>query len=188
MSKTKQFEKYINQTGSWFTCVTHDLSLADDIKKTILDFPFWAWIYHEPDRDDGTPHVHFLVRTNGTRKIKHIAEKFNIEPNFIQIVRQEVGLMRYFMHLDSDDKIKYDVNDVHTNSHADFRKAKEGEFKPSVIDLYNNFTLLSKGEIKPIQFIQEHITDIDKMNFSQKIRTLQIIKDTYMSSVPPTLT
>lgn len=180
MPKQSKLEKYENQEGSWFCAVTHDLSLAEKIKMTILDFPSWAWIYHDPDNEDGTPHVHFLIRSNGTRKIKHIANKIDLPSNFIQICRSEVGYRRYMMHLDSPDKIKYKVSDVHTNCHSDFRSAERGDQPASdIFALYRDFRRLQDGLISPNDFIGEHFLEMEKMPFGQKIKTFQVLEETW---------
>lgn len=176
MPKTQKYQCHLNKTGSWFCAVTHDLSLAENIKITILDFPDWSWIYHDPDRDDGSPHVHFMFRANGTRSIKNIADKIGLEGNFIQIVKSEVGHRRYMMHLDDPEKHQYDVLDVHTNNHSLFRQAKEGNAgKGDIFKLYNDYCRLCDGLINPKMFIQEHYDQMEKMPFGQKIKTFQVI-------------
>lgn len=176
MSKHTKFDKYLAQTGSWFCAVTHDLSLAENIKITILDFPDWSWIYHDPDTEESTPHVHFMFRTNGTRSIKNISDKIGLEGNYIQIVKSEIGYRRYIMHLDDKEKHQYDVYDVHTNNHSLFRLAKDGNKGNSdIFKLYRDYCSLCSGIITPNDFIKEHYDSMEKLNFSQKIKTFQII-------------
>lgn len=178
--KKKTFEDHINEEGSWFVAVTHDLSLADKIKTTILDFPSWAWIYHEADTEDGTPHIHFMLRSNGTRKIKHIADKIDLPANYIQICKNQVGFRRYMLHLDSDDKIKYSLSDVHTNQHTLFREAiNANKTESDIFQLYEDYCKLYAGVLNPKQFIQNHCTEMEKMPFGQKIKTFQIINEEY---------
>lgn len=176
MSGIKQHE---SQTGTYFCAVTHDLTLADEIKKSILDFKSWAWVYHEPDNDDGTPHVHFLLRANGTRSIKQIADKIELPSNYIQVCLKVVAFRRYMMHLDSPDKKQYDVGDIHTNCHADFRSAKEGNEKKDVNSLFRDFRRLSSGFITPEEFIQLNYVEMSSMAFSQKIRTFETLLNIY---------
>jgi len=176
MPKRKTLDDHLNEKGSWFVGVTHDLSLAENIKTSILDFPDWAWILHQPDSDDGTEHIHFMVRANGTRSIKNIADKIELPGNYIQIVKNLVGMRRYFMHLDEPDKHQYDVYDVHTNNHGLFRQAKDGNKGSSdIFKLYSDYCRLTIGSISPKQFIDEHCDEMERMPFSQKIKTFQII-------------
>lgn len=176
-------EKHNKETGSWFCAVTHDLSIAETVKQSILDFPSWAWIYHESDTDEGTPHVHFLIKANGTRNIKQISDKIGLESNYIQVCRKVVAFRRYMLHLDSPDKIKYTVNDVHTRCHVDFREAEEGNKKRDVYDLFNDFCRLQQGTLTPQEFIQLNYVEMEKMPFALKIKTFSIINNTYMRTL-----
>lgn len=177
-------KKHEKETGTEFCAVTHDLELAEDIKKALLDFRKWAWIRHEPDTEDGTPHVHFLIITNGTRSIKNISDRIGLPSNYIQVCRKVVAYRRYMMHLDSDDKIKYKVTDVHTNHHTDFRIAAEGNSKDcDVYELFKSFRSLSCGRKTADEFIQENYIEMTKMSFSQKIKTFEIILKTEYKSI-----
>lgn len=175
-----KLEKHLNETYNCFCFVTHDLELADSIKKIILDFPFWAWIEHEPDDEDGTKHIHFLIKTNGTRKIKHIQDKINLPGNFIQTCKSFVGYQRYFMHLDNPEKHQYKLTDVHTNDHSSFRAAIS-PLKPDLMEVYNDFNALRSGKMKPQDFVIKNSIQIDKMPFYQKIKTFDIINKNYNS-------
>ena len=137
MSKTQSdWEK---QKSTYFCTVTHDLELAERMKSICLDMKYYAYIYHEPDNDDGSPHYHFIVRNNGTRSVKQIADKFGIPSNFVQPCRKVVAYRRYLLHLDNDDKIKYKVEDVHTNDIASIKSAVLGNDVKDVFSLYKLF-------------------------------------------------
>lgn len=168
-------EKHNKETGSWFCAVTHDLSLAEEIKKSILDFPSWAYIYHEPDSDDGTPHIHYLIRSNGTRNIKQISDKIGLPSNYIQVCRKVVAFRRYMLHLDSPEKKQYKPSDVVTRCHADFREAADGNVKRDVFSLYNDFCRLRNGSMTPAEFIQLNYVEMEKLPFAVKIKTFSII-------------
>lgn len=170
-------DKHNKEMGTFFCSVTHDLSLAEEMKKSILDFPSWAWIYHDPDNDDGTSHIHFLVRANGTRNVKQIADKLGIESNYVQVCRKVVAYRRYMMHLDSPDKHQYTVQDVHTNRHFDFRSAEQGNQDRDVFTLFQDFKNLKHGKITADEFVQQNFVEISKMPFYQKIKTFEIITD-----------
>lgn len=169
-------KKHESETGNCFCAVTHDLELAEDIKSAIRDYKKWAWIRHEADTDEGTPHVHFLIITNGTRSIKHISDKIGLPSNYIQVCRKVVAFRRYMMHLDCDDKIKYNVHDVVTNCHSDFRIAYEGNTRTTdVYELFKSFRSLASGRKSADEFIQENYVEMSNMSFSQKIKTFEII-------------
>lgn len=172
---TSKADKHNESTSNAFVGVTHDMTCATFIKDSIRDFKFWAWIEHAPDNDDGTPHIHFMCKTNGTRKIKHIADKLHIPPNFIQVLHNEVGMARYFLHLDSDDKIKYSLDDVHTNNHGFFRRASKESVYSSPLDIWSDFVLLRTHAISSSEFIDKYQDEIDKLGFYQKIKVYDSI-------------
>lgn len=174
MSK-KTLQDHLETQGTCFCGVTHDMNCADKIRIALLDFPFWAYIHHDPDNDDGTEHIHFMLKTNGTRKIKHIADKLELPGNFIQLCKNEVGMKRYFLHLDSPDKKKYTVGDVHTNDHTSFRQAENGTMKRDILELWHDFTELRIGKTTPQDFIVKNAIELEKMPFYQKIKTFDII-------------
>lgn len=172
MTKLEQYEL---QRGTWFTSVTHDLKLAEDMIQVLPDFQSWAYIKHLPDTEDSTEHYHFLIRSNGTRSIKQVADKLGIPSNFVQICRKVVAFRRYMMHLDSDDKIKYDVSDVVSNCKVLFEQAKIGNEKKDVLSLYNEYKLLLQGKITADEFVQSNFIELSNMPFYQKIKTFDII-------------
>lgn len=163
------------EKGTYFVSVTHKLDLADEMIKVLPDFTYWAYIRHEPDNEDGTPHVHFLVRNNGTRTIKQIADKLGIESNYVQVCRKVYAFRRYMLHLDSDEKIKYTIDDIHTNNLASFREAIEGNINRDVVELYRDYNSLSIGKITSEDFIEKWYVELSKMPFYQKIKTFEAI-------------
>lgn len=175
----KKLSDHEKEKGTYFCSVTHDLDLAQEMIKTLPDFTYWAWIRHDPDTEQGTEHYHFLVRHNGSRSVKQIADKLGISPQYVQVCRKVVAFRRYMLHLDSDDKIKYTIDDVHTSSIAGFRDAIEGNKERDVYSLFKDFRNLSTGAITPDEFIQLNFIEMSKMAFSQKIKTFDIINKTY---------
>lgn len=177
--KQSEWEK---QKSTYFCLVTHDLKLAEEIKTVVLDFPYWAWIFHQPDDDDGSPHVHFIVRNNGTRSVKQMADKLGIASNFVQPCRKVVAYRRYLMHLDDLDKHQYSKDDVHTNDPVALESAIKGNEKRDVNSLFIAWQRLSRSEITPQEFIQENFVDLQSLNFYQKIKTFECIQKSYGSA------
>lgn len=169
------------EKGTYFSVVTNDFNCRENIKTICLDFPYWAWIDHYPDDEEGKEHTHFLLRANGTRSVKQMADKCSIPSNYVQVVRKVVAYRRYLMHLDNPEKHQYTVEDVHTNHIAGIREAVEGEKVQDVYSLFTDFRKLSAGHITPDEFIQLHYTEMSKMAFSQKIKTFETLLKTYSS-------
>lgn len=78
----------------------------------------WA-INHDKDiNEDGEKvetHTHILVAYSTPRKVSTVANVFEVESNFIEIVRNMKGMLRYLTHKDEEDKHLYNDDEVITN-------------------------------------------------------------------------
>ena len=182
-----KLDEHLKQKGTFFCSVTHDLALAQEMIKTLPDFTSWAYIKHQPDSEDGTEHYHFLVRNNGTRSVQQIADKLGISGQYVQVCRKVVAFRRYMLHLDQDEKIKYTIDDIHTNRLPDFKSAIMGNDKRDVNVIFQDWKRLRSGEITSDEFIQLNWVDIQNMPFYQKIKTLELL-DKYGGGPAPMTT
>lgn len=175
-----KIDKHLNQYGSWFTAVSHELETRNKIKETCKEFPFWAWIDHSPDQGDDDEEVHFhthvLVRTIGTRTIKQVADKLDIPPNFVQVVLRPRSMKRYLLHLDNSEKKQYNLDDIHTSNISQFQTASQDNQDPDVRRLYSDLKKLRLGQISCDDFVDLHYLEIQKLNFYQKIRVFDVIQ------------
>ena len=171
----KKLDEHLKQKGYYFCSVTHDLGLAKSMIEVLPDFSYWAYIYHEPDTENGTPHYHFLVHHNGTRSVQQIADKLGISGQYVQVCRKVVAFRRYMLHLDDDEKIKYTLEQVHTNSLPSFKAAILGNDNRDVNSLFADYKRLMHGEITPDEFIQLNYCELQKMNPYQKLKTFELI-------------
>ena len=77
-------------------------------------------ITHDKDTDiDGLlvdPHTHLVIDYKTPRRITTIANLLEVDTNFIEIVKNKRGIIRYLTHLDDKQKYQYDPNSVITNS------------------------------------------------------------------------
>lgn len=168
-------DKHKKERGSHFTIVTNDDFCRDNIKKAMPDFPSWGWIDHVPDDDEGKPHTHFVFRTNGSRTVAQVADRLEISPQYVQVVRKLTAMYRYFVHADDPDKHQYSLDDVHTNHINDFRIALEGNDQKDVYTLYRDYKRLCDGRISVSEFIEQNYVEFNRMAFSQKIKTFEIL-------------
>lgn len=175
VEKSAKFKKHCQERGSWFALVSNILEQRENMKVIAVDCAKWAFIDHKPDTDDGTLHTHFLVRFNGSRSVQQVADRFEISPQYVQRVNKLTAFMRYMMHLDSEDKIKYDVEDITTNFPIDFGLAKAGNIELDVNSLFSLFNQVRKGQLSPEDFIQFTYVEFSKMSFSQKIKTFETL-------------
>jgi hypothetical protein len=85
-------------------------------------------INHDKDIDADTgelvePHTHFYIEYDTPRKLSTVANLLGVAPNFIEIVRNKMGALRYLTHKDQKTKAKYDDAQVHTNADIDYTTA-----------------------------------------------------------------
>lgn len=172
---SKKLDEHLKEKGTFFCSVTHDLELAKSMIQVLPDFTSWAYIYHEADNDDGTPHYHFLVRNNGTRSVKQIGDKLGISGQYVQVCRKVVAFRRYMLHLDSDDKKKYTLDDVVTNHRSDFQQAINGNTTRDVADIALLWSQFKRGQISKSEFIQLNWYELQRLPFYQKIKTLELL-------------
>lgn len=77
-------------------------------------------ITHDKDIDDNgelvEAHTHLLIDYETPRKISTVSNLLGVADNFIEVVKNKKGFLRYLTHLDEPDKYKYDISQVITNS------------------------------------------------------------------------
>ena len=77
-------------------------------------------INHDKDtNEDGEvvePHTHIYLEYVNPRKVSTVANLLEVESNFIEIIRNKKGYLRYLTHMDQKDKHRYNANEVYTNS------------------------------------------------------------------------
>ena len=71
----------------------------------------YAFITHDCDLDEfgefKKPHVHFFFKVSTPRSLDWFNEYLRIPKNQLQAVKSERAVLRYFFHLDNDDKARY---------------------------------------------------------------------------------
>lgn len=77
-------------------------------------------INHDKDTNDNgetvETHTHIYLEYSNPRKISTVANLLEVEPNFIEIVKNKKGYLRYLTHMDEKAKHVYDASEVYTNS------------------------------------------------------------------------
>lgn len=71
-------------------------------------------------------HTHIYIEYDTPRKITTVARLLAVEPNFIEVVRNKKGVLRYLTHKDQETKAKYDDEQVYTNAEIDYTTAVMG--------------------------------------------------------------
>lgn len=87
-------------------------------------------ITHDRDiNEDGElveAHTHFYIEYDTPRKVSTVANLLNVDANFVEIVKNKKGMLRYLTHKDQATKAKYDDDEVYTNAATDYRAAAMG--------------------------------------------------------------
>lgn len=90
--------------------------LANKMAGTALVFG----ITHDKDIDDNgelvEAHTHLLIDYETPRKITTVSNLLGVAENFIEVVKNKKGFLRYLTHMDEVDKYKYSSSEVITNS------------------------------------------------------------------------
>lgn len=99
-----------------FTLVVYDESKhykLEDILFALKGFKYWAYIKHQPEEEEKVPHYHILIKLENATTIESISKKTGVPTHKIQYVRNVRAMCRYMIHFDEDNKIKYDISEVH---------------------------------------------------------------------------
>lgn len=159
----------IKQTSMWFNGTTKLVEQMDNIKKFCIEFPYYAYIIHQPDSDDDRLHIHFLVCNNGKCAIKSVAERLSVDYGVVQATRTPRTYSRYMLHKGFDKSDKYTIDDVVTNNKDRFAYFIDDSCVNSRA-LYADFKELASGRILPDDFIEKYQGEMEKLNFYQKMR------------------
>lgn len=88
-------------------------------------------ITHTKDLNEDTgetaePHTHFYIEYDTPRKVSTVAKLLGVADNFVEIVRNKKGMLRYLTHKDQPTKAKYSDDEVLTNADIDYKTAVMG--------------------------------------------------------------
>lgn len=114
-------------TGRTFTASLKPAWELEKIERFLLDMQGTATVFiinHDKDYNElgeiVEPHTHVYVDYATPRKITTVANLLEVEPNFIELVKNKKGFLRYLTHKDEDDKYKYSDDEVYTNSSVSY--------------------------------------------------------------------
>lgn len=160
-----------------FTLVSHDLKQCEEIINTLPDFDTWAYIHHDPDEDLGHEHYHFYIHLKQPTTIKALSEKLNIPPNFIEWVRRKTWLIQYFVHKNSDNKIKYADSDIVTNNFQYIDKfLNPKDIQTDIFKEFEDLSSVAIGLITPAEYIRLHSDSLCDLPFySRQIFLMRLL-------------
>lgn len=85
------------------------------------------YIFHDKDFNNETgeitpKHAHILLKCKNPYTISTIANKFNVAPNMVEVVRSFNTMLRYLTHLDNPEKAKYEMEQVKSNTKESYQE------------------------------------------------------------------
>lgn len=87
-------------------------------------------INHDKDFDKNgellETHTHIYLEYTNPRKISTVANLLQVETNFIEVIRNKKGYLRYLTHMDEKEKHVYDASEVYTNSTQSYELTVRG--------------------------------------------------------------
>ena len=84
----------------------------NDVLFTLKGFKYYAYIKHKPEEDEKKEHYHVFLHLDNASTLSAIAKRLGVAENYFQPVKSVRSCCRYLTHIDYDDKIQYDINDV----------------------------------------------------------------------------
>lgn len=177
MSEVKISNKQGNRIktkSSWFNGTTSLPSDIENIKRFIIEFPFWAYIMHTPDDECDKLHIHFLIYTKGQVTIKSVADTLCCDYGDVQDTRHDRTYARYMIHQGWSDKKQYQLSDV-VSCDIDRFSSYLSDCSFTAQNIYSDFCDLRSGRISRSDFIDKYKGEFSNMNFYQKIRVFSEI-------------
>jgi len=71
-------------------------------------------------------HTHIYLEYTNPRKITTVANLLEVESNFIEVVRNKKGYLRYLTHMDEKNKYRYEASEVYTNHNQSYEMIVRG--------------------------------------------------------------
>lgn len=103
-----------------FTILLYEDTSSYNFEDVIFDlkgsFKNYAYIKHIPEQNEKKDHLHFLLFLDNPRTLSSLSKRVGVPINHIQPIKSIRASCRYLIHIDNDDKIKYDLTDVKVSS------------------------------------------------------------------------
>lgn len=123
-----------NKTGRVFAASLKPAWTKEHIERWLAEHKgaFRAYVInHDKDVNDETgevveTHTHIYIEYETPRKVSTVANLLGVASNFVEVVRNKKGMLRYLTHRDQKTKVKYNDNEVYTNADIDYKTAVMG--------------------------------------------------------------
>ena len=115
--------------GASLKPVWNEQKIQEFLNKTNGDITVFI-INHDKDTNEAgekvEAHTHIYLEYTNPRKITTVANLLEVAVNFIEVVRNKKGYLRYLTHMDEKDKHIYEVDQVYTNSSQSYEITVRG--------------------------------------------------------------
>jgi hypothetical protein len=171
MARPKDNSKYAGiKKYSYTFSLRDDMNDIEDIKDTICQYNMWAYVKHDQDSytvkdvvegakigDFKPSHHHFFIKFKNKRSLIQIAKDIGIEPNQLQIVRNQKAILQYFIHSNNPEKHAYSEEDVIAN----FDYSSEADILPvrDIIQEYRDYSAVMEGRMHPEEYLKKYSID-----------------------------
>ena len=107
----------------------NEQKIQEFLKKTKGDIVVYL-INHDKDTSETgeqvEAHTHIYLEYVNPRKITTVANLLGVETNFVEVIRNKKGYLRYLTHLDEEEKHRYEASEVYTNSEQEYSMRVRG--------------------------------------------------------------
>lgn len=132
----------------------------NDIIFNLNQFKYYAYITHQPEKEESKEHVHLFISLDSATTVKNISKRLGIPENYIQYVKSVRSSVRYLTHIDYPEKKQYCIEQCNVSG-AFWRK-----FRKQFEDI--------KSESDIIEDIYKWIDNFQFEDYHEKLRNLII--------------
>lgn len=137
-----------------------DIYNYDDIIFNLNQFKYYAYITHQPEKEESKEHTHLFISLDSATTVKNISKRLGIPENYIQYVKSVRSSVRYLTHIDYPEKKQYNIEQCNVSG-AFWRK-----FRKQFEDI--------KSESDIIDDIYKWIDNFQYDSYHDKLRNLII--------------
>ena len=134
-NELKELEVIDKTTYTKFLFLLYEKTTSYDFEEVLCrlkSYRNWAYIKHLPETTEKKEHYHFVLYLEDSTTINSLVKKIGVPAQFIQPVDSPRRVNRYLTHIDYDDKIHYEIDDVIVS------KNYQRKFNICYDDLYND--------------------------------------------------
>lgn len=107
-------EKVSKKYRHWLILLYEDSTSYDfkEVMKIIKAQKYYAYIKHDPESNEKKSHFHVILSFDNATKKTTLANKLGIQENYIDEVKNFRVICRYLTHIDDEEKIQYNIENV----------------------------------------------------------------------------